>query len=95
MKMIKAIHPGKILYSEFMIPLAISQYKLAKDINVPITRINQIVKGNRSLTVDTCIKLGFYFGTSFDFWMNLQSRYNLESIKQKDLKEIRKQVLSR
>lgn len=93
MKKLKAIHPGKILIKEFMEPLGISQYKLAKDIGVPVTRINQIVKSKRSLTVDTCIRLGTYFGTSFEFWVNLQAKYNLELLTQKDILKIQKQIL--
>ena len=72
------IHPGEILLEEFLKPMAISQYRLAKDINVPARRINEIVHGKRSITADTALRLGRYFGMSAQFWLNLQSRYDLE-----------------
>lgn len=76
--MMNPIHPGKILLEEFLKPLNISQYKVAKDINVPARRINEIVHGNRAITPDTALRLGRYFGNSAEFWLNLQSRYGLE-----------------
>ena len=72
------VHPGEILLEEFMIPMDITQYRLAKDIGVHPRRINQIVHGNRAVTADTALRLSRYFGTSERFWMNLQSRYDLE-----------------
>lgn len=72
------IHPGEILLEEFLEPLEISQYRLAKDINVPARRINEIVLGKRSVTADTALRLGLYFKTSPEFWMNLQTYYDLE-----------------
>jgi addiction module HigA family antidote len=72
------IHPGEILLEEFLNPLGISQYQLAKDISVPPRRINEIVHGQRSITADTGLRLARYFGTSERFWLNLQSRYDLE-----------------
>ena len=72
------IHPGEILLEEFLNPLGISQYQLAKDISVPPRRINEIVHGQRSVTADTALRLARYFGTSERFWLNLQSRYDLE-----------------
>ena len=72
------VHPGEILMEEFMVPLAITQYRLSKDIGVHPRRINQIVHGARSVTADTALRLSRYFGTSERFWMNLQSRYDLE-----------------
>ena len=72
------MHPGKILFEEFLKPLNISQYRLAKDINVPARRINEIVHGNRAITADTALRLGKFFGNSAEFWFNLQSRYELE-----------------
>ena len=73
-----AIHPGEILLEEFLNPLGISQYQLAKDISVPPRRINEIVHGQRSITADTALRLARYFGTSERFWLNLQGRYDLE-----------------
>lgn len=72
------IHPGEILIEEFLKPMNISQYKLAKDINVPPRRINEIVHGLRAITPDTALRLSRYFGMSERFWVNLQTRYNLE-----------------
>lgn len=71
------IHPGEILTEEFMIPLGISQNKLALDIHVPVPRINAIVHGKRSITADTALRLGAYFGIEPQFWMNLQTNYDI------------------
>lgn len=71
------IHPGVILKNRFMVPLGITQHKLAADINVPTQRINEIVNGKRSITADTAIRLSKYFKNSPEFWMNLQSNYEL------------------
>jgi addiction module HigA family antidote len=78
MKTIEPIHPGEILDEEFLDPMGISQYRLAKDISVPARRINEIVHGKRSITADTALRLGRYFGTSAQFWMNLQDHFDLE-----------------
>ena len=72
------IHPGEILLEEFLEPMGVSQYRLAKDISVPPRRINEIVHGKRGITADTALRLARYFGTSERFWMNLQTRYELE-----------------
>lgn len=72
------IHPGEILLEEFLKPFGVSQYKIAKDINVPARRINEIVHGDRAITADTALRLGKFFGNSAEFWLNLQSRYELE-----------------
>ncbi len=72
------IHPGEVLIEEFLKPMGISQYRLAKDISVPPRRINEIVHGKRAITADTALRLSQYFGTSERFWMNLQTRYDLE-----------------
>lgn len=73
-----SIHPGEILLEEFLEPMELSQYRLAKDISVPPRRINEIVHGKRSVTADTALRLARYFGMSERFWMNLQTRYDLE-----------------
>jgi addiction module HigA family antidote len=78
MKKMAPIHPGEILADEFLGPMEISQYRLAKDINVSARRINEIVHGKRSVTADTALRLGRYFGVSAQFWMNLQDHYDLE-----------------
>ncbi|NOZ75826.1 MAG: HigA family addiction module antidote protein [FCB group bacterium] len=72
------IHPGEILQEEFLNEMGITQYKLAKDINVPARRINEIVHRKRSITADTALRLGRYFGMSPQFWINLQAHYDLE-----------------
>ena len=82
-KKIPAVHPGEILEEEFLKPLHLSQYRLAKDISVPPRRINEIVHGLRAVSVDTALRLARYFGNSPEFWMNLQARYDLEI--QKDI----------
>ena len=72
------IHPGEVLLEEFLNPLGISQYRLAKDISVPPRRINEIVHGKRAVTPDTALRLARFFGTTGQFWLNLQSRFELE-----------------
>ena len=77
------IHPGEILMEEFLKPMGLSQYRISKDINVPPRRINEIVHGTRAVSPDTALRLSRYFGLSERFWLNLQSRYDLEV--QKDI----------
>lgn len=72
------IHPGEVLLEEFLKPLGVSQYRLAKDLCVPPRRINEIVHGTRSITADTALRLARYFGTTERLWLNLQARYDLE-----------------
>ncbi len=72
------VHPGEILLEEFLDPLNVSQYRLARDIRVPARRINEIVHGQRRISADTALRLARYFGTSERFWINLQARYDLE-----------------
>ena len=77
-KNLPPIHPGEILLEEFLRPMGISQYRLAKDISVSPRRINEIVHGKRAITADTALRLGRFFGMSPQFWLNLQNRYDLE-----------------
>ena len=72
------IHPGEVLLEDFMKPLGLSQYRVAKDIGVPALRISRIVNGKRTVTADTAMRLARYFGTSPDVWLRLQARYDLE-----------------
>ncbi|HEX7139620.1 MAG TPA: HigA family addiction module antitoxin [Vicinamibacterales bacterium] len=72
------VHPGEVLAEEFLKPMGVSQYRLAKEISVPPRRINEIVMRKRSVTADTALRLGRYFGTSEQFWLNLQSEYDLD-----------------
>jgi len=76
-KKIRPIHPGEIIMEEFLTPFKISQYRLAKDIDVAPRRINEIVHNSRAITADTALRLGKYFNTSPQFWLNLQSHYDL------------------
>ena len=85
-------HPGKILLEEFLEPMGISQYKLANDISVPPRRINEIVLGKRSITPDTALRLSLYFGLSERFWLNLQTRYDLEIEKDRLENRLNKEV---
>ena len=77
-KNLPAIHPGEILQEEFLDPMGISQYRLANDIGVSPRRINEIVHGTRAITANTALRLGRYFGTTAQFWLNLQAHYDLE-----------------
>jgi addiction module HigA family antidote len=72
-----AIHPGDILLTEFMEPLGLTAYRLAKELQVPLPRINDVVRGKRSITADTAIRLGIYFGLPAQFWLNLQNDYDI------------------
>lgn len=86
------IPPGEILLEEFLKPMDISQYRLAKDINVDPRRINEIVHGDRSITADTAFRLGRYFGMPAQFWLNLQSHYDLEMLDMNSGEQIEKEV---
>ena len=77
-KKMPPVHPGEILKEEFLIPMDLSEYRLAKDIKVPALRINQIVRGQRSVTADTALRLARYFGTTAEWWVNMQAHYDLE-----------------
>jgi addiction module HigA family antidote len=77
-KKIPPVHPGEVLLEEFLVPLGISQYRLAKATGIPQTRVSQIVKHRRAVTADTALRLGRFFRTSPEFWMNLQALYDLE-----------------
>ena len=87
-----SIHPGEILLEEFLKPMGISQYRLAKDISVPARRINEIVHGTRAINPDTALRLSRYFGLSERFWVNLQARYNLEMEKDRLKDRLDKEV---
>jgi antitoxin HigA-1 len=77
-KRLAPVHPGEILLEEFLTPMGISQYRLAKDVAVPPRRINEIVHGTRAVSADTALRLARYFGTSERFWLNLQAQYDLD-----------------
>ena len=92
MKRLAPIHPGKVLLEDFMKPLGLSQYRVAKDIGVPALRVSQIVRGQRSITADTALRLARYFGTSAAVWLRLQARYDLEVTEAKIAKRINREV---
>ncbi len=87
MKKIPNIHPGEILEEEFLVPLEITAYRLAKETGIPQTRISQIIKGNRGITADTAIRFSKFFGTTPQFWLGLQNDYDLEEESKKKMKE--------
>ncbi len=89
------VHPGEVLMEEFLEPMKISQYRLAKDISVPPRRINEIVHGKRAVTADTALRLSRYFGTSDRFWLNLQASFDLDVQRDKLGDRLDTEVLSR
>jgi len=90
MEKLENIHPGEILLEEFLKPMKISAYRLSKDIDIPQTRISQIVKGKRRITADTALRLSSYFGNSAKFWLGLQSDYDLEDERMKKMELFKK-----
>ncbi|MCK5306317.1 MAG: HigA family addiction module antidote protein [Candidatus Omnitrophica bacterium] len=93
-KTIKPMHPGEILLEEFLKPMEITQYRIAKEINVPARRINEIVHGTRSISANTALRFGKYFNMSPQFWLNLQSHYDLEVEEDRIGKKINKEINS-
>jgi len=92
MKKLANVHPGEILFYEFLEPLEITAYRISKDLKIPQTRISEIIKGNRRITADTALRLSKYFGNSAKFWLGLQDDFDIEEeieIKENDLKEIK------
>lgn len=90
MEKLKNIHPGEILLEEFLIPMEISAYRLAKETFIPQTRVSEIIKGNRRITADTALRLSKFFGTSPKFWLGLQDDYDLEEEKHQKSNELDK-----
>jgi len=91
-KKLEPISPGEILFEEFMSPLKISQNKLARDLDVPVGRVNEIIRGKRTITTDTALRLAIYFKTSPEFWLNLQSRFDLKVAQKTILPKIENDV---
>lgn len=89
---LKPVHPGEILVEEFLEPLGLTEYRLAKDVHVPARRINEIVHGTRTISADTALRLGHYFRVSPLFWLNLQSRYELEMEKAKFARRVERTI---
>ena len=98
MKKMKPVHPGEILAEEFLGPMGISQYRLAKEIHVPLRRVNEIVLGRRGISADTALRFARFFGTSPEVWQNLQSQYEMDKAKEglwDTIKETIKPALAR
>jgi addiction module HigA family antidote len=84
-----SIHPGEILLTEFMEPLGLTAYRVAKEIGVSLPRVNDVVRGKRSISADTALRLGIYFGLPAQFWLNLQNDYDLRKVKTSEFTKIR------
>lgn len=98
MEKLRNISPGEILLEEFLIPLGITQYQLSKQLNIPQTRVSEIVKGNRRITADTALRLSQFFGTSAKFWLGLQDDFDIENemnLKREIFKRIKKMSISK
>ena len=91
MEKLENVHPGEILNEEFLIPMNITAYRLSKDTEIPPTRISQILKGKRSITADTALRLGLYFGTSPKYWLGLQDDFDIEE-ERKSKKDLLKRI---
>lgn len=91
-KLLDPVHPGEVLLEDFMKPLGLSQYRVALDLGVPPLRISEIVRGKRSVTADTAMRLARYFGTTAGIWMRLQAQYDLEVAERAHGEEIRGRV---
>ncbi len=91
-KMLPPVHPGEVLLEDFMKPLGLSTYRVAKDIGVPTLRISQIVRGHRAVSADTALRLARYFGTSPEVWMRLQAQYDLEVAQRQLTKRVEREV---
>ena len=89
MEKLRNISPGEILLEEFLVPLDISQYRLAKELGIPQTRVSEIVKGNRRISADTAVRLSIFFGNSAKFWLGLQDDYDIENELQEKTKEFK------
>jgi antitoxin HigA-1 len=89
MRYLKNIHPGEVLQDEFLVPMGISVYRIAKETGLSPTRLGQIIKGNRGITAETAIKIGRFLNTGPEFWMNLQSLYDIEEAKRRYIREVK------
>ena len=90
MEKLSNIHPGVVLLEEFLKPFNISAYRLSKDIGIPQTRTSEIIRGNRSITADTALRLSYYFGNSAKFWLGLQNDFDLEEEKKTKARDFKK-----
>ena len=89
MRHLKNIHPGEVLKEEFLEPMGISVYRLAKESGLPQTRLGQIIRGERSITAETAVKIGRYLNTGPEFWMNLQALYDIEEVERLHNRELK------
>lgn len=89
MRHLKNIHPGEVLQEEFLVPMGISVYRIAKETRLSPTRLGQIIRGNRGITAETAIKIGLFLNTGPEFWMNLQSLYDIEEAERRYSKEVK------
>ena len=87
-----AIHPGDILLTEFMEPLGLTAYRLAKELHVPLPRINDVVRGKRAISADTALRLGIYFSLSAQFWLNLQNDYDIRLARNAELSKVKPRI---
>ena len=94
-KRLPPIHPGEVLREEYLKPLALSVYRLAQELKIPRPRVNDIVLGRRAVTIDTALRLGRYFGTTPEFWINLQTRYDLDTAERNVRLEIEREIQPR
>ena len=94
-RLLEPISPGEVLLEEFLRPLGISQNQLAREIDVPVSRVAGIIKGNRSITADTALRLGQYFGSSAEMWLNLQSQYDLRLAQRTTWPKIKARIKAR
>ena len=92
-KRLAPVHPGEVLLEEFLEPMGLSQYRLAKEIHVPARRINEIVHGTRGISADTALRLARFFGTSERFWMNLQTQFDLDTEYDRDGERIEREIV--
>jgi len=91
--MMKPVHPGEVLAEEFLGPMGLSQYRLAKEIKVPLRRVNEIVLGRRGITADTALRFARFFGTSPELWQNLQSQYEMDVAKRSVWTKIKQSIV--
>jgi addiction module HigA family antidote len=94
-RLLEPISPGEILLEEFLRPLGVSQNQLARELDVPVSRVASIIRGNRAITADTALRLGQYFGTSAEMWLNLQSQYDLRLVQRTTWPRVKARIKAR
>ena len=91
-QLLPPVHPGEILRNDYLTPMGMSVYRLAQELRIPRPRLNEIVRGRRGVTVDTALRLGYFFGTTAEFWINLQTRYDLDVADRTVRRRIEKEI---